>query len=541
MATKVEPRVPRGMRDILPEQMVRRQYVMDVIRGVFEEFGFEPLQTPAVELEEILTGKYGSEAERLIYSATYGSREEKLSLRYDLSVPLCRVVAMYPNLPKPFKRYQLAPVWRAERPQRGRYREFYQCDADTVGSSSMLGDAETVAVIYTILYRLGFRKYKVYINNRKILNGIGQYAGVPAALMRGLYQSIDKLAKIGAAGVRQELLSVGIPDPVFDALRRVARLYLQGKIELAQAGARLREEKFPATGDAAAIPFPEALAVAVEPALVAVLAQEQPGSVEAERVQERAGELLAGLLPALRGYYSQTSALIPEDAVNRLMALLEIEGDNRTVLASLRELLNGYAEAVEGITELEEMLRYLDLLGVPEQYCAVEVSMVRGLEYYTGPIYETIVEEGGVGSVTGGGRYDKLVGMFGDRNLPATGTTIGIERIIVVMEDQAMFPSTVGKTVAQVLVTAFDRARVDESVKIAALLRQTGLRTQVYFDPDPLREQIGYASAKGIPLLVIAGPDEIAQGRLTVRDLRTKRQETMAREQAAELIKNWLG
>jgi histidyl-tRNA synthetase len=246
-------------------------------------------------------------------------------------------------------------------------------------------------------------------------------------------------------------------------------------------------------------------------------------------------------LPALRGYYSQTSALIPEDAVNRLMALLEIKGDNRTVLTSLRELLNGYAEAVEGITELEEMLRYLDLLGVPEQYCAVEVSMVRGLEYYTGPIYETIVEEGGVGSVTGGGRYDKLVGMFGDRNLPATGTTIGIERIIVVMEDQGMFPSTVGKTVAQVLVTAFDRARVDESVKLAALLRQAGLRVQVYFDPDPLREQIGYAVTKGIPLLVIVGPDEIAQGRLTVRDLRTKRQETVVREQAAEVIKSWLG
>jgi histidyl-tRNA synthetase len=139
MDKKIEARVPRGMRDILPEQMVRRQYVMDVIRGVFEEFGFEPLTTPAVELEEVLKGKYGEEAERLIYATTYGSGEEKLSLRYDLSVPLCRVMAMYPDLPKPFKRYQVAPVWRAERPQKGRYREFYQCDADTVGSSSMLG------------------------------------------------------------------------------------------------------------------------------------------------------------------------------------------------------------------------------------------------------------------------------------------------------------------------------------------------------------------------------------------------------------------
>ena len=169
MAAKVEPRVPRGMRDILPEQMVRRQYVMDVIRGVFEEFGFEPLQTPALELEETLTGKYGPEAERLIYSATYGGKDERLMLRYDLSVPLSRVVAMYPNLPKPFKRYHLAPVWRADRPQRGRWREFYQCDVDTVGSTSMLADAETIAVIYTVLYRLGFRKFKVNISNRKLL------------------------------------------------------------------------------------------------------------------------------------------------------------------------------------------------------------------------------------------------------------------------------------------------------------------------------------------------------------------------------------
>ena len=226
MNKKVKPRVPRGMRDILPEQMVRRQYVIDVIRGVFEEFGFEPLQTPAIELEETLKGKYGEEAERLIYSTTYGRGEEKLSLRYDLSVPLCRVVAMYPNLPKPFKRYHIAPVWRADRPQKGRFREFYQCDADTVGSSSMLGDAETVAVIYNILYRLGFRDFAVTINNRKILNGLGQFAGVPDELLRGLYQSIDKLPKIGAEGVKRELLAVGLSDSVFESLRKVARLSL---------------------------------------------------------------------------------------------------------------------------------------------------------------------------------------------------------------------------------------------------------------------------------------------------------------------------
>jgi histidyl-tRNA synthetase len=186
------------------------------------------------------------------------------------------------------------------------------------------------------------------------------------------------------------------------------------------------------------------------------------------------------------------------------------------------------------------MLHYLDLLGVPERTVAVDVSMTRGLDYYTGPIYETIVEEAGVGSVTGGGRFDNLVGMFTGRSLPATGTTIGIERIIVVMEEQNMFPPSVGKTATQVLVTAFDRALVDESIRAAGMLRQAGLRTQIYFDPDPLREQIGYAVKKEIPVVVILGPDEVARGQLTVRNLRTRQQAAVEREQAPGLIQEWL-
>src|SRR5437660_11232412 len=218
IANKIEPRVPRGMRDILPERMIRRQYVIDVIREVFEEFGFEPLQTPAIELSETLMGKYGPDAERLIYSANYPNGKDPLSLRYDLSVPLCRVVAMYPELPKPFKRYQIAPVWRAERPQKGRYREFYQCDVDTVGSASMLADAENVNVIYEVLRRLGFKKFVVNINDRRILTGIGQCSGVPEELLGGLYRSIDKLEKIGLDGVREELRRNEIPDDVIERM-----------------------------------------------------------------------------------------------------------------------------------------------------------------------------------------------------------------------------------------------------------------------------------------------------------------------------------
>ncbi len=540
MSIKIEPRVPRGMRDILPEQMVRRQYVIDTIQGVFEEFGFEPLSTPAVELEETLKGKYGKEAERLIYSTTYGQGEEKLSLRYDLSVPLCRVVAQYPDLPRPFKRYQITPVWRADRPQKGRYREFYQCDADTVGSTSMLADAETVAIIYTILARLGFRGFTTYINNRKILNGLGQFAGVPQGLLRGLYQSIDKLGKIGLSGVKQELLSVGLPDPIFDSLRRVARLYLQGKLALGDVAARLAGEKIPAA-DGAQVDFPADVAAAVLPAFNEILAGQKPGSIDPAEVQETAGQLINGLTPILRLVYGEKTELIPVGVVDELLALLQLKGDNAATLASLRERLGRFPEAEQGINELSDMLRYLDLMGVPEKYFTIDISMARGLEYYTGPIYETIIEEGGVGSVTGGGRYDNLIGLFTDKSVPATGTTIGIERIIVVMEDQNMFPASIGRTTTQVLVTAFDAKLVDESLKTAVLLRQAGLRAQVVFDATPLREQIGYADKKGIPLLVIIGPDEAAQGSLTIRDLRTKQQQTVERSSAADVIKGLLG
>jgi histidyl-tRNA synthetase len=440
MVKKVEAAVPRGMRDILPEQMIRRQYVIDVIRTVFEEFGFEPLQTPAIEKSETLMGKYGPDAERLIYTTTYGEGKDKLALRYDLSVPLCRVVAMYPALLKPFKRYQIAPVWRAERPQKGRYREFYQCDADTVGSPSMLADAETLNVIYEILTRLGFKKFIININDRKILTGVGQFAGVADELLGGLYRSIDKLDKIGLGGVRDEL---------------------------------------------------------------------------------RRNE-------------------IPEEVIDRLLALLQIEGENQAVLVSLRDRLGSYPIALEGITELEEVVRYLNALGIPEQYYKVKFAMVRGLEYYTGPIYETTIEEPKMPSITGGGRFDKLVGMFLDRSYPATGTTIGIERIIDAMEELNMFPPEVGKTVTQVLVTLFDKTLVDASLQMANTLRKAGLKTEMYFETASLGDQIRYAGKKDISCVVILGPDEVAGNQVTVRNLRLKEQQTVKRSEAIELINKWM-
>ena len=429
-APLIKPRVPRGMRDILPEQMIRRQYVIDVIRGVFEEFGFEPLQTPALELSEVLTGKYGPDAEKLIYQAGHVGGKEDISLRYDLSVPLCRVIAMHPQLPKPFKRYQIDPVWRAERPQKGRYRQFFQCDADTVGTESMLADAENVNLIYQVLNRLGFKQFEININNRKLITGIGQFAGVPTEQLGGLYRSIDKLDKIGLSGVSAELAENQIPEPV----------------------------------------------------------------------------------------------------IEKLLALLQIEGDAETVLNALSEQLGDSEVANEGISELEELSGYLTILGVPEEFYRINVSMVRGLEYYTGPIYETVVEEPKIGSITGGGRYDELIGSFSKQSHPATGTSFGIERIIDVMEEFDMFPTAVGKTVTQVLVTVFDADLAQESLKLATLLRSNGIRTEVYCRSTRISTQMKYADSKGIPYAVILGSDEVETGTVAVRDLASREQQIVPRE-----------
>ena len=437
MATFIRPRVPRGMRDILPEQMIRRQYVIDMIRDVFEEFGFEPLQTPALELSEVLTGKYGPDAEKLIYQAGHVGGKEDISLRYDLSVPLCRVIAMHPQLPKPFKRYQIDPVWRAERPQKGRYRQFFQCDADTVGTESMLADAENVNLIYQVLTRLGFEQFEINISDRKLITGIGQFAGVPDEQLGGLYRSIDKLDKIGLAGVRDELAENQIPEPV----------------------------------------------------------------------------------------------------IEKLLALLQIEGDSATVLNALSEQLGDSEVAREGIAELEELNGYLATLEVPDEFYRVNVSMVRGLEYYTGPIYETVVEEPKIGSITGGGRYDELIGSFSKQGYPATGTSFGIERIIDVMEEFDMFPAAVGKTVTQVLVTVFDAELAQESLKLATLLRQDGIKTEVYCRPTRLSAQIKYADTKGIPYAVILGSDELEAGKVAIRNLASREQQIVPREEFVARIK----
>jgi histidyl-tRNA synthetase len=437
MPNKIQPRVPRGMRDILPQEMILRQYVIGEVERVFQRFGFEPLQTPALELQETLMGKYGPDAEKLIYDARHRGGKEDLSLRYDLTVPLTRVVAMYPELVKPFKRYQIAPVWRAERPQKGRYREFYQCDADIVGSKSMLADAEIVTMIYVALTQLGFKSFVTKINNRKILTGIGQYAGVSNELLSGLYRSIDKLEKIGREGVREEM------------------------------------------------------------------AQNQ----------------------------------IPANAIAKIMDLISIPPD---AFGDLRETLGAVPVAMEGIDELEQLATFLAEANVPRANYQFDFAMVRGLAYYTGPIYETIVTEPKIGALTGGGRYDELIGLFSNQSLPVTGTSFGIERIIDVMEELAIFPPRVGKTVTQVLVTVFNRDLIGTSIRVVNELRAARFNTELALDTDGLSKQLKYAAAKAIPFAVIVGPDEAAAGKATLRDLSSGEQLAVPQNELTNALKEKL-
>lgn len=434
MPVKIQPRVPRGMRDILPQKMLLRQYVIGEIEKVFQRFGFEPLQTPVLELRETLMGKYGEDAEKLIYDARHREGKEDLSLRYDLSVPLTRVVGMYPEIIKPFKRYQIAPVFRAERPQKGRYREFYQCDADIVGSKSMLADAEIITMIYTALQTLGFKSFVTKINNRKILTGIGQYAGVPNELLGGLYRSIDKLEKIGADGVREEM----------------------------------------------------------------------------------------------------AKSQIPANVINKIMDLISIAPGN---FGEARERLGDVKIAMEGLDELEQLATFLGDAGVPRANYQFDFAMVRGLAYYTGPIYETVVTEPKIGSLSGGGRYDELLGLFSNQSLPMTGTSFGIERIIDVMDELAMYPASIGKTVTQVLVTVFNRDLVRTAIRIANELRNAGINTELGLEFDGLGKQLKYAAAKAIPFAVIIGPDENATQQATLRDLATGEQSLVKQNELAKAIK----
>lgn len=428
-------RTPSGMRDFLPKEKRQRDWVTNRIRAVFERYGYEPIETPSMELFETLKGKLGEEGEQLLFKVLRrGTDLEKLrlgrvsqvivddydaivdyALPYDLTVPFSRFLAMNSNLPRPFKRYQIQRVWRAEKPQRGRYREFYQCDVDVAGTESMLADAEIIAIVVETLRDLGFTDFCTRIGHRKILDGLVEWAGGEEQFS-DICVAIDKLEKIGAAGVRDELTRRGVPAAV-----------------------------------------------------------------------------------------SQ-----------KLLAQLGETGEAHALLSRLETTLTATRRGPDGIAEMRELLAALEAMGVPAENYSFDLNLVRGLDYYTGPVYESFVRTPPIGSLTGGGRYDDLIGRFTGQPVPATGTTIGFERILDVMKESGMLPPYRG--VSELLVTVFGDETRTASLQLASELRQAGLRTEFPLRRTKgLRQQIAYASSKGIPLLVILGPDELRAGQVTLR------------------------
>jgi len=472
-SAKTQP--ARGMRDFLPADVRRRDYVIGVIKEVYERYGFEPLETPAVENIETLMGKYGEEGNQLIFKILKrgvheGTGEADLALRYDLTVPLARVVAEYRDkLPKFFKRYQIQPVWRADRPARGRFREFYQCDVDVLGSKSPIVEAELCASVSDVLVQLGFSDFSIRLNHRSLLDAMMSSAMIEEEKRSSVLTTIDKLDKLGSEGVKKELAFAGLPENSIHTI-----LYLTTNTNFLDLTGKLQPHRF------------------------------SENNVEANREW----------LGLLSRYFKDFSS---ED--------------------------KGRRTAYEAIANLEKIV---DLTQVTSTaiHIKIDPSLARGLSYYTGAIMEVVVP-GLTGSVGGGGRYDKLVGMFLKEDVPACGFSFGLERIILIMTERGMFPHNLISTPADVMVSVWYHKDKDEkmqaakdSLAFAQELRASGLRVDVYPQRNvKLGTQIAYAYKRGIPFVAVIGEEEGAKGLVSLRNMRTGEQETIGRGEVARRVK----
>lgn len=449
MTPKPNVRAAPGTRDFLPSEMTFRNAIRKKIEESFMLYGFLPLETPSIERLDVLSGKYGEEADRLIFKILKRGAELEtgresgeicdLGLRYDLTVPLARVVAMNRGtMVFPFKRYQIQPVWRAERQQKGRYREFVQCDADIVGTASVSADAEIIALTDDILKRLRIPSYRIYINHRQLLQAIARTAGVDDDRFCETCIAIDKLDKIGWDGVKEELSEKGLNA----------------------------------------------------------------------------------------------------DVIQRLLELIRISGKPQEVIGEISGRLSASSEGEKAIAEMSQLFEDVESLGVPEERLCFSLHLARGLDYYTGPIFETLMEEPRIGSITGGGRYDKLIGVFSGETIPATGTTIGIERIFDVMRELCLFAEP-SENLTKVLVAIFSPETKSYALNIASQLRDNHITTEVYFEPTKkLAKQFSYADRKKIPLVLIAGPDEISRGEVTLKKMSTGEQESIKVEELVARMKS---
>ncbi|MGO1671657.1 MAG: histidine--tRNA ligase [Sphingobacterium sp.] len=450
----IKPSLAKGTRDFSPMEMDKRNHIFTTLRNIFIKYGYSEIQTPSFENLNTLTGKYGDEGDKLIFkilnSGDYlrkapqdllARNESNLliphlsekALRYDLTVPFARYVVMHQNdIAMPFKRFQIQPVWRADRPQRGRYREFYQCDVDVVGSTSLLNEAEFVLIYVEALQQLGLKDFNVKLNNRKILSGIAQVIGKPELIV-DMTVAIDKLDKIGLTGVNQELRQRGFSE-----------------------------------------------------------------------------EDLATLKP-----------------------IIEMSGSNTEKIASMKTVLLNSEIGMQGLAEIEEVFDYLTKLGradLLDHIVEVDITLARGLNYYTGCIFEVKTNEAQMGSIGGGGRYDDLTGMFGLKNLTGVGVSFGADRIYDVLEELGLFPS--GRAAGtQLLIANFDKELEPFTLALLNRIRGRGLAVELYSDAVKLKKQLSYADAKNIPYVLLVGQQEVESGRLTLKNMESGEQHQLQEEE----------
>ena len=432
-----KPSIPKGTRDFGPAEMVGRNYIFNIVRSVFRKYGYQCIETPSMENLSTLLGKYGEEGDKLLFRIQNSGEKAALApekgLRYDLTVPFARFVVQHQNeIAFPFKRYQIQPVWRADRPQKGRYREFYQCDVDVIGSKSLLNELELVQMVDDVFGQMGIRVV-IKLNNRKILAGLAEVSGQPDKLV-DITVAIDKIDKIGLDAVKQELTEKGLTE--------------------------------------------QAIAV-IEP-------------------------------------------------------VLTLSGTTAEKLARMRELLAASETGLKGLEEIGTLFSLIDGAGI-SQAVELDLSLARGLNYYTGAIFEVKALDFAIGSICGGGRYDDLTGIFGLPNTSGVGISFGADRIYDVLCGLDLFPKAAAAA-ATVLFTNMGEREVACSVPVAAVLRKAGFACEIYPDSAKLKKQFEYADRKGIPYLAIVGDQEVAEGTVTLKNLATGEQRRVAKGDLAAAL-----
>ena len=432
-----KPSIPKGTRDFGQLEMARRNYIFDTIKSVFSLYGFQQIETPAMENLSTLMGKYGEEGDKLLFRIQNSGEKAALApekgLRYDLTVPFARYVVQHrEEISFPFKRFQIQPVWRADRPQKGRYREFYQCDVDVIGSDSLIGELELIQIVEEVYRRLGINVC-LHINNRKILAGIAEVIGAPDKII-DITVAIDKLDKIGIDAVNTEL-------------------------------------------------------------------------------KER------GLL---------------EDQVSKLQPILNLSGTTLEKLTALKTILANSEIGLKGVEEMEIVFDELSIVNC-QLSIELDLCLARGLNYYTGAIFEVKALDAQIGSITGGGRYDNLTGIFGLPNVSGVGISFGADRIYDVLTELDLFPKTLQST-TQILFAAFGDTELTYALKRAKELRQAGKAVEVYPEPAKMKKQMSYADAKQIPFVAIVGGDEMAQNKVMLKNMTTGEQKLVTLEELCTIL-----